>query len=122
MSKVLILQGETERDTFNDTIKAYQELYLIDQLREFLSRLGMGDADFKDSIGMNASEQVSYEGKVIDNAAKLALMGEDGAKYLEEKGVVTPDPFDALFPEEKDDELQTNPEMALTKTRLEEGL
>lgn len=116
--------GDTERDTLNDTVNQYQTLHLIKPLNEFAERMGLGTIKFKESIGMNASEQASYETKVIDNAAKLTLMGEDGSKYLEDKGVITRDPFDLMFPENdsQESELETDPELALTKTRLEEGL
>jgi hypothetical protein len=95
--------GDTERDTLNDTVNAYQDLYLVEKLNQFANRCGLGLIEFKPSLGMNANEQASYDTKIIDNAVKLTAMGQDGQKYLEKHGVIEKDDFEEMFPDDGDD-------------------
>lgn len=115
--------GDTERDTLNDTVNAYQDLYLLEQLNIFADRMGMGRIEFKESLGMNAQEQASYDTKIIDNAAKLTMMGEDGQKYLQDHGVIAEDPWRDMFPEDDNTiEVSENDLPNLTISNIEEGL
>ena len=89
--------GENERQAFQDMIEVMQEDYLLDPINELMRRCGKGPAAFKENQGETPETRITYDTKAIDNALKLWQMGEDYQKYLEDKGVVTPDDWDKVF-------------------------
>jgi hypothetical protein len=96
--------GAQERQSFQDTIENLQSDYIADPLARFCEVMGLDDVKFKDNQGGTANERMDYETKAIDNAVKLATLGEDYGKYLAEKDVIKPDPMSTWFPEVTDDE------------------
>lgn len=96
--------GAQERQSFQDTIENLQSDYIADPLAEFCRVMKLDEVKFKDNQGGTANERMDYETKAIDNAVKLATLGEDYGKYLDDKDVIKPDPMSAWFPEVTDDE------------------
>lgn len=95
--KGLNSSGETERQTFQDTIQAYQQDYLQCPLSTACAFIGIDKVKFKEAHGMSALELVKFEQQVIDNAFKLAQMGGDYQEYMREHGVTKNDPFKDLM-------------------------
>jgi len=92
--------GENERQVFQDMIEALQSDYLLAPIQQLFAALGMGPPEFKENQGETATTRVVYDNTATDVATKLDAMGEDGAAYLHDKGVVPkPDPIADLFPE-----------------------
>lgn len=89
--KGLNSSGEQERTTFQDTIEAYQSDYLKSPISELMIKLGRNEVQFKDNQGATAQDRIEYETKAIDNALKLAQIGEDYESYLKSKDVVKND-------------------------------
>lgn len=89
--------GDTEREVYNSNIANYRENYVLPHLKRLFYMLGMGQIEVNEATNLSAVEQVNYEGKVIDNALKLANIGADFDKYLAEKGIVENDPYAKLF-------------------------
>jgi hypothetical protein len=81
-----------------------QSEYLITPINELAKRFGMGDVAFKDIQGGSVNSRVTAEGKVIDNATKLAEIGEDYRAYLVKYDLAEESPYAAFFPENDDDE------------------
>lgn len=102
--------GEEERNTFNDANSEYQDDYLIDPINCLASAFGLGGITFRESAVLNPSQQVDYDSRAIDNAVKMVSIGEDGIKYLEEKGVINADMFDKIFEESSDADNVSVPE------------
>ena len=96
--------GDTERQTFQDMIGAYQEDFLLEPINLIMKKFGRQPVKFKESQGVTALEQANYEKIVITNAEGLARMGADHNTYLEEKGITKPDDFDSLFARDDDDD------------------
>lgn len=92
--------GDNERSTFQDMIEALQSDYIDSPLNELMRKLGMGPAEFRDNQGETANDRIEYEARAIDNALKLWQMSEDYGKYLNDKGVTTPDDFSMMFSDE----------------------
>lgn len=85
--------GTTERDTFNDTINAYKNDYVIDNVNELLGKFGLSPVTCRESSNLNPTEQVNYEKLCIENAKELMVMGQDQHTYLVEKGIAKPLPL-----------------------------
>lgn len=96
--------GAQERQSFQDTIENLQSDYIADPLMAFCEFMGLPSVKFRDNQGGTANERMDFETKAIDNAVKLAGLGEDYAKYLNEKDVIKPDSLDGFFTEVEDDE------------------
>jgi hypothetical protein len=97
--------GDTEKQVFNEMIETFQGDYLIDPMNELMTKLGKGEVEFIENQNQTPIERLDYETKAIDNASKLSLMGEDHAKYLEERGVIEKEDFGGFFSDENlDDE------------------
>jgi len=95
--KGLNSSGDSERASFQDAIEIIQDDYLAPPINELMRKLGKGNVKFKENQGETANDRIDYETKAINNAVKLASMGEDYTKYLEEKAVIMPDDFSSVF-------------------------
>jgi phage-related protein (TIGR01555 family) len=99
--KGLNSSGDSERAAFQDAIEIIQDDYLEPKINELMRKLGKGDISFRDNQGETANDRIDYETKVIDNAIKLASIGEDYAQYLEDKDIVKADDFSTMFKNEE---------------------
>ena len=95
--KGLNATGDSERQTFNETVANHQSEYLIDPINNLLQALGKEPVSFKDNQGQTPNEKVLFDGLVIENSVKLASMGEDFSAYLNEFGIGQEDDFDKVF-------------------------
>jgi hypothetical protein len=91
--------GDNERLIFQEMIETVQSDYLIEPINELLRACGVNDAMFKENQGETPQSKIEYETKAIDNAVKLAGLGEDYRDYLKDKGILTSDDFDQVFGE-----------------------
>lgn len=89
--------GDTERQVFTDNIKDYRNDYLLTPINILMQRIGFGTVRAAESTNLSAIEQMNYEGKIIDNAFKMAQIGEDFHTYLEERDIVSTDAYDRMF-------------------------
>jgi hypothetical protein len=87
--------GNQERATLQDTIDTLQSEYLIEPINQLLELLGMEAVKFRENQGESALQRAEYDSVAIDNAGKLAAMGEDHRKYLADKGIISADEADA---------------------------
>lgn len=101
--------GENERQMDQDTIEALQSDYLLAPLNQLFELLKLGPVKFKENQGETPTGKVEYEGKAIENALKLWQMGEDHSKYLEQKGVIEPDDWEAFWAADSEDEPPATP-------------
>jgi len=99
--KGLNSSGDSERAAFQDAIEIIQDDYLEPKINELMRLLGKGGISFRDNQGETANDRIDYETKVIDNAIKLASIGEDYAQYLEDKDIVKDDDFSTMFKNEE---------------------
>ena len=95
--KGLNASGENEQKTFIESIKSYQSFYLIDPINDLMNKLGMDPVNFQIEKGLSPEEQANYEKVILGNAAQMALMGEDYASYLADKGITKKDDVDNFF-------------------------
>lgn len=108
--------GENERQIFQETIEALQSDYMLEPLQRLFYQLGLGDVSFKENQGDTPQARIGFETKAIDNALKLWQMGEDHTLYLEERGVITPDPVGDWFKVEQ--EAASNDSPPLSESEL----
>lgn len=95
--------GDTEKQIFNEMIETLQQDYYLDPINDLRVKLGRpGDVSFSDSQNITPTEKVDYEAKVIENAVKLAAIGEDHGKYLQDRGVIEKDLFVEMFPDDEE--------------------
>ena len=92
--------GEKEAQMDQDMLETLQFEYLLQPINELMAKMGQGAVDFKDNQGETPAGRLDYETKAIDNALKLAQMGEDYSAYLADKDVVQPDDFGKMFNDE----------------------
>ena len=92
--------GDKESQMDQDMLETLQVEYFEPAINELMRKLGQGVVKFKDNQGETPTGRIEYESKAIKNALDLQLMGEDYGKYLEDKGVVTPDDFASVFTDE----------------------
>lgn len=92
--------GDNERQTMNETIEALQNNYILPPSRELLDRFGIECFEFRTNQHGSAEEKAAYDKMIIENAFKLAEMGEDYGAYLDEHGIITKDEFEEFFREE----------------------
>lgn len=91
--------GDNERQIMRETIRGYQHDYLLSPIGELTGKLGIQKVKFDETINVTPEERANYDKLVIDNALKLDAMGEDGASYLADKGIIQPqDILSQLFP------------------------
>lgn len=98
--------GIQERQSFQDMTEALQYDYLIDPICDLCARYGIYGVVFKENQGGTATERLDFETKVIDNAVKLEVLGEDYRAYLKTHDIIKDDPWSEMFsppPEETDD-------------------
>ncbi|MBL1319580.1 MAG: DUF1073 domain-containing protein [Mariprofundaceae bacterium] len=100
--KGLNSSGDSERAAFQDAIEIIQDDYLEPPINALMRKLGKCDISFKENQGETANDRIDFETKVIDNAIKLASIGEDYSQYLEDKDIVKADDFGTVF---KNDEV-----------------
>lgn len=99
--KGLNSSGEQERQTFQDTIENLQFDYLLDPINDLLKACDMGIVEFAENQGGTAQERMEFETQVIDNAMKLADLGEDYRQYLRDNELLQKDSFAQMFPEDE---------------------
>lgn len=108
--------GAGELRATRDMVSALQSDYILEPLNELMFKLGMSQLWFNEAQGQTPEQLVKYESMVIDNAIKLESIGEDGIKYLKNKGIVqnddTVDIFGEMINGEKDTENNQEPQAA----------
>jgi phage-related protein (TIGR01555 family) len=77
--------GTTELQVFNWMLQNLRDSYAIDPISRLATLMGLGLVSFKKTNEMTPEQLAAYESTIIDNAAKLSGMGEDGQSYLVEK-------------------------------------
>ena len=92
--------GEKEAQMDQDMLETLQVDYFEPAINELMRKLGQGVVKFKDNQGETPTGRIDYEGKAIENALNLQLLGEDYSRYLEDKGVILPDDYDSMFNDE----------------------
>ena len=95
--KGLNSSGDTERQTFNDTITNYAQDYLLPVINSGMQRLGRGPVGWGGLQLNSPLERASFDEKILNNALRLAELGQDPQRYLEKHGVAEPDMFDDFF-------------------------
>lgn len=98
--KGLNSSGDTERQTFQDTIENLQFDYFIDPICELAKACGMEPVEFAENQGGSALERMEFDTKAIQNAKVLWEMGEDYRYYLDQNEVIMKDKFKEMFPDE----------------------
>ena len=99
--------GTTELQVFNWMLQNLRDSYAIEPISKLATLMGLGLVSFKKTNEMTPEQLAAYESTIIDNAAKLAGMGEDGQSYLVEKGVIEKPDVSTLFPEDNEAEKET---------------
>ena len=89
--------GDNERLIFWEMIADLYSTHLETPTNELMKRLGRGTVKYRNSNGTSDQEKLIYDENALKNAAALNGLSEDGAKYLEQKGVIEPDDFASLF-------------------------
>lgn len=97
--------GTTELATFNWMLADIRERYAYEPIARLCALIGIDAPTFKKTNEMNEKDLAIYEGTLIDNAAKLTAMGEDGAKYLNDKGIVKVSTLSNFFPDPETQEI-----------------
>ena len=97
--KGLNSSGDNERAVFQDTIENLQTDFIYDPVNLLLGKLGFDQVRFKENQGDTALSRIQYDKIAVDIAVQLTAIGEDGAKYLADKGVIKPDNWDSFFGE-----------------------
>ena len=96
--------GDNEMTTFFIMIQNIQTTYLIDNINDLMSKLGMEDVEFKQPEQQTPKEKVDLQSVVLDNATKLFNLGVDVDEYLKENGIKTEDTFDLFEDSDIDEE------------------
>lgn len=97
--------GEGERQVLQQTIEILQSEYLLEPINQLMRIHGRGPISFKENQGEDPVEKVEYEQKALQNALIMYQLGEDYRKYLEDKAVITPEPWDQVFPNVDEDDI-----------------
>lgn len=96
--------GTIELQSFNWMLTNIRENYAYAPIARLCELMGLnGEVSFKKTNEMLEEDLAEYESKIIDNAAKLQGMGEDGVEYLNEKGVIQSSNLDKLFPDQEEE-------------------
>ena len=96
--------GDSEQSIFQDMIETLQSEYLIEPINELMRKFGKGIVIFKDNQGQTPNDRLDVETKVIANAEKLALIGEDYTKYLQDHGLSQKDKIASFFESQEESE------------------
>jgi len=91
--------GEKEAQMDQDMLETLQSDYFLEPINELMRKLGQGRVSFRENQGQTPNDRLDYETKAIDNAVKLAQLGEDHGTYLTDHGVIKIDEYDSLFSE-----------------------
>ncbi|MGE4267165.1 MAG: phage portal protein [Deferribacterales bacterium] len=104
--------GDNEDKMFWEGIADYQESYIYCPLNELFSKCGLGEVWFKEALGVTATQQMDYDGKALDNAAKMTEQGytKEAKEYLEDKGVIKIDTYKKLLNQQKSEKEMNMPE------------
>jgi len=104
--------GDAEIAVKQDMIETLQSEYYQEPISELMIKLGHAPITFKENQGQTPNQRLDVETKVIANAEKLNLMGEDYTEYLERHNITQKDEFNDLFdvPDENE-EVQTLAEL-----------
>jgi hypothetical protein len=89
--------GENEMKVTQDMLEQLQQDYLLGPINNLARVFGLGAISFKTNQGETPSARMAYETQAVENAAKLAAMGEDANKYLQERGVIEYDAWDDFW-------------------------
>ncbi len=92
--KGLNSSGQTEIQAFTNMLESIQQDYELPKINELMTKLKLNHISFKDNQGETALGRMQYEQIAIDNALKLAQMGEPYADYLRDKDVINQDELD----------------------------
>jgi hypothetical protein len=109
--KGLNATGDNEMQSTADTIANLQSEYIKKPLNDLLKKFGMEPVEFMGNQGQSALDKIKFEATVIDNALKLASIGEDYNAYLNEYGLATRDDYTELFGAKIDDDEVDNAEV-----------
>lgn len=102
--------GENERLIFQETIESLQSDYLLDPINELMAKFGRQPVKFKENQGESPTAKINYDKTAIENAGLLNGLGEDSAKYLNDKGVIERDEYDDFWTKENDGESKVDKE------------
>lgn len=102
--KGLGANGDNEMTTFYMMIQNIQTTYLIDNINEVMSKLGLGEVEFKQPEQQTPTEKATHQGVILENAIKLFNLSLDVEGYLKENGIKTDDTFDLFKDEDISDE------------------
>jgi hypothetical protein len=97
--KGLNSSGDNERAVFQDTIENLQTDFIHDPINQLMFKLGFSPVKFKENQGETALARIQYDKIAVDIAVQLTAIGEDGSKYLADKGVIKPDTWGDYFTE-----------------------
>lgn len=89
--------GDTERQTFEDTIANYANDYVVPNINTLMYKFGRGPVEFKGLQDNSALQRATYEGLVLDNAIKFQGLGGDFSAYLEQHKLIEKEPTDSAF-------------------------
>lgn len=89
--------GDNEMATFQDMIETIQSEYLLDPICEVMAKFGRDAVEFKDNQGQTMTDRIDIESKVIENAVKLAAIGEDYVQYLQGHDLAKTDDIEDFF-------------------------
>lgn len=94
--------GDNEMDMFWWMIKNLREEYIFTPFNKLMELLKREPIKFKERNDMPPKEAIEYDEKAVNIAHKLWEMGEDGAAYLQDKGVIpqTRSALDKIFTSE----------------------
>lgn len=99
--------GADEERATSRMVKYYQDEFLIDPINHLMLKFGQQPVTFKENQEPSAKQKADYEATVLDNALKLAALGEDHAAYLTEKGFkVEEDIFSKIFTVEEAEQVE----------------
>lgn len=99
--------GADEERATSRMVKYYQDEFLIDPINHLMLKFGQQPVKFKENQEPSAKQKADYEATVLDNALKLAALGEDHAAYLNEKGFnVEEDIFSKIFTVEEAEQVE----------------
>lgn len=118
-AKGLNSSGETETQTYRDTIETLQSDYLVEPINQLARVFGLGVVKFRDNQGETAASRMQYEAQAIDAALKLHTMGEDANTYLVDRDIIKRDDWESFFsdPDEQEETPDIDPAELLNQQR-----
>lgn len=98
--KGLNSSGDTEQQTWLETLGNLQSDYLLEPINELGGKFKMGTIEFKENQGETVATKMAYEKLVLENAKMLDELGEDFGEYLKDKGITSGDDWSEFFKNE----------------------